>query len=73
MLRDAEGYMADWKQNEDGIFLLLENYCPICAAAQQCQNLCQSELDVFQKALGRTASFERTDYILAGVRAGVPI
>ena len=67
-LRDAEGYMADWEQNEDGSFLLLENHCPICAAAQQCQGFCQSELDVFQKALGRATHVERTDYILDGAR-----
>ena len=68
VLRDAEGYMADWQQNEDGSFILLENHCPICAAAKQCQGFCQSELDVFQKALGRSASVERTDYILEGAR-----
>ena len=67
-LRDVEGYMADWEQNEDGSFLLLENHCPICAAAQQCQGFCQSELDVFQKALGRATHVERTDYILDGAR-----
>ena len=67
-LRDAEGYMADWEQREDGSFLLLENHCPICAAAQQCQGFCQSELEVFQKALGKSASVERTDYILDGAR-----
>ena len=67
-LRDAEGYMADWQQGEDGSFMLLENHCPICAAAQQCQGFCQSELDVFQKALGRAGSVERTEYILDGAR-----
>ncbi len=67
-LRDTEGYMADWQQSEDGSFLLLENHCPICAAAQQCQGLCRSELAVFRKALGRAAHVERTDYILDGAR-----
>ena len=67
-LRDAEGYMTDWQQGEDGSFMLLENHCPICAAAQQCQGFCQSELDVFQKALGRAVRVERTEYILDGAR-----
>ena len=31
-LRAAEGYMAEWRPTEDG-YLLIENHCPICAAA----------------------------------------
>ncbi|MDF1794369.1 MAG: transcriptional regulator [Thalassobaculaceae bacterium] len=67
-LRDREGYMAEWKREADGALLLIENHCPICAAAATCQNLCRSELAVFQEALGRDALVERVDHVLAGGR-----
>lgn len=67
-LRDREGYMAEWKREEDGSLLLIENHCPICAAAARCQNLCRSELSVFREALGTDAVVERIDHVLAGGR-----
>ncbi|MGH7125834.1 MAG: helix-turn-helix transcriptional regulator, partial [Stellaceae bacterium] len=42
-VRAREGYMAEWRKDGDG-FLLLENHCPICAAAAACQGFCRSEL-----------------------------
>lgn len=67
-LRDREGYMAEWQREEDGSLLLIENHCPICAAAAKCQNLCRSELAVFQEALGQDVVVERVDHVLAGGR-----
>ncbi len=67
-IRRAEGYMAEWSAERDGSFLLLENHCPICAAATVCQGLCREELSVFQKVLGRDVSVERSEHILAGAR-----
>lgn len=67
-LREREGYMAEWRQEEDGSLLLIENHCPICAAAAKCQALCRSELAVFREALGRDAVVERIDHVLAGGR-----
>lgn len=67
-LRDREGYMAEWRREEDGSLLLIENHCPICAAAASCQNLCRSELNVFREALGSDAVVERVDHVLAGGR-----
>lgn len=67
-LRDREGYMAEWRRDEDGSLLLIENHCPICAAAERCQALCRSELDVFREALGTDAVVERVDHVLAGGR-----
>jgi predicted ArsR family transcriptional regulator len=66
-LRDREGYMAEWRQDEDGL-VLLENHCPICAAATACQGFCRSELALFRAVLGPAVSVERTDHILAGAR-----
>jgi predicted ArsR family transcriptional regulator len=67
-LRDREGYMAEWRREADGSLLLIENHCPICAAAAKCQNLCRSELSVFREALGADATVERVDHVLAGGR-----
>src|SRR3712207_4750749 len=40
-VRTEEGYMAEVKPEEQsGDFLLVENHCPICAAADACQGFC---------------------------------
>lgn len=64
-LRREEGYMAEWSRAGKG-FLLVENHCPICAAARFCQGLCAGELELFRAVLG--ARVERTEHILAGAR-----
>jgi predicted ArsR family transcriptional regulator len=66
-IRSREGYMAEWRADADG-FLLLENHCPICAAATACQGFCRAELDVFRAVLGPDVTVERTDHIPAGAR-----
>lgn len=66
--RDAEGYMAQMEKQTDGSFLLIENHCPICAAATECQGFCRSELDVFRRTLGPDTSVERVEHVLAGAR-----
>ena len=66
--RDAEGYMADTVQQEDGSVLLVENHCPICAAAQSCQDFCRSELAIFRRVMGEGCSVERSEHLLAGAR-----
>jgi predicted ArsR family transcriptional regulator len=67
-LRSEEGYMADWRAQPDGSFLLAENHCPICVAARTCQGLCRSELNIFAAVLGEDVSVTRVDHILAGAR-----
>lgn len=66
-LRSEEGYMAESTTAADGSLLLVENHCPVCAAARACQGLCRSEIDIFRAVLP-DASVERTDHILAGAR-----
>lgn len=68
LARDAEGYMAEVERADDGSLLLVENHCPICAAARECQNFCRSELEVFQRVLGPNASVERAEHLLSGAR-----
>ncbi|SFF76870.1 transcriptional regulator [Duganella sp. CF458] len=68
LARDVEGYMAEVEPQGDGSLLLVENHCPICAAARECQNFCRSELDVFQRVLGPDCTVQREEHILAGAR-----
>jgi predicted ArsR family transcriptional regulator len=68
LARDVEGYMAEVEQQGDGSLLLVENHCPICAAARECQNFCRSELDVFQRVLGPGCEVRREEHILFGER-----
>ncbi|MDF2798075.1 MAG: MarR family transcriptional regulator [Devosia sp.] len=67
-LRSDEGYMAEWREEDDGTLLLMENHCPICAAATACQGFCRAELDVFRQVLGEGANVERNEHIVAGGR-----
>lgn len=66
-LRSEEGYMAEIRLLPDG-WLLIENHCPICSAAEQCQQFCKSELAMFQQLLQGIASVSRIDYLLTGAR-----
>jgi predicted ArsR family transcriptional regulator len=65
--RAREGYMAECQPAEGG-FLLIENHCPICAAATECQGFCRSERDVFEQSLGSNISVERMEHIVGGDR-----
>lgn len=65
-IRCREGYMAESRVQEDGSFLLVENHCPICAAATICQGFCRAELSIFTEVL--QAQVERSEHILAGAR-----
>lgn len=66
-LRTDEGYMAQMRSLDDGSFLLIENHCPICAAATACTGLCAREQEIFQIVLG-DVNIERTEHIVAGAR-----
>lgn len=46
--------------------MLVENHCPICAAATACAGFCRSELETFRAVL--SAEVERSEHILAGAR-----
>ena len=66
-LRSREGYMARVEKQGAG-WLLVEDHCPICAAAASCQGLCRSELQIFQLCLGDGVRVERIEHVLAGAR-----
>jgi len=66
--RSLEGYMADTEARVDGSVLLHENHCPICTAAQACQQFCRSELAVFRRVLGPGTVVVRIEHQLEGAR-----
>lgn len=66
-LREADGYMAELQATDDG-YLLIENHCPICRAAQHCPTLCQSELNVFATLLGDGVNIQRLEHIIRDER-----
>ena len=66
-LRTEAGYMADWQATDHG-FRLVENHCPISAAAKACERFCRAELEVFRAALGPDCTIARTEHIVAGAR-----
>lgn len=68
LLRTTEGYMAQIQSLKDGSFLLIENHCPICAAAMSCTGLCARELEVFHEVLGEDVTIERKEHIIEGAR-----
>ena len=67
-LRNEEGYMAEVQRQPDGSFVLIQNHCPICAAATACSQLCDAELEVFRAIMGERVIIERTEHMLAGAR-----
>ena len=67
-VRTEEGYMAEVRDEEGGGLLLVENHCPICAAANACQGFCSTELDLFRSVLGPGVEVERVEHIVSGDR-----
>jgi predicted ArsR family transcriptional regulator len=65
-VRTEEGYMAEVKAEGQGSYLLIENHCPICAAANACQGFCATELDLFRSVLGPKITVERAEHIISG-------
>jgi predicted ArsR family transcriptional regulator len=74
-VRTVEGYMAETVAEEPGSvtgtddeagLLLIEHHCPICEAADSCQGLCRSELELFRTVLGDDVTVDRVQHLLAG-------
>ena len=65
-VRTEEGYMAEIRREEDGNYLLVENHCPICAAANACQGFCTTELELFRSVLGPGVKVDRAEHIIRG-------
>jgi predicted ArsR family transcriptional regulator len=67
-LRSEQGYMCEFKNVGMGSWLLIENHCPVYAAATACQSFCRSELEIFQTVLEDIATIERINHIIEGAR-----
>jgi predicted ArsR family transcriptional regulator len=67
-IRSAEGYMARLESLPGEGYLLIEDHCPICAAALACQGFCSIELEVFRSLLDEGWQIERQDHLLLGAR-----
>ena len=68
-VRTQEGYMARVEElDKPGDYLLIEDHCPICAAASACQGFCRSEFDIFRSVLGPSVEMERMEYLFEGGR-----
>jgi predicted ArsR family transcriptional regulator len=59
--------MAESRAEGEG-YVLIENHCPICVAATECQGFCRAEIDTFRAVLGPATSVERTEHIVQGDR-----
>jgi predicted ArsR family transcriptional regulator len=68
VLRNEEGFMAEVQRLPDGSFLLIQNHCPISAAAKECRKLCDSELEVLRAIFGESVAIERAEHIVTGNR-----
>ena len=66
-IRELAGYMAHMEPAGEG-WLLIENHCPICAAARKCQGFCRSELQIFRAAMGDDTLVERCEHLISGDR-----
>ncbi len=68
-LRTDEGYMAEYQQINQKEYLFIENHCPICAAANACQQFCLSELQLFKTLFkDDNITIKRVEHILADNR-----
>ncbi|SMO40815.1 helix-turn-helix transcriptional regulator [Gracilimonas mengyeensis] len=66
-IRSREGYMAEYKE-EDDAFIFIENHCPICLAAKACQGFCRAELQTFKALLGEDVQVTRVEHLLSDGR-----
>lgn len=66
-IRSREGYMAQYVK-EDGGFVLIENHCPICAAAQANREICHAEFKTLEGVFGNNVLINRIEFIIEGGR-----
>ena len=62
-IRDEEGYMACFDENEDG-YVLIEHNCPISVIAEEYPYVCEIELGLFRQSLG--TKVVREEHLMQG-------
>jgi len=55
-LREADGYMPVWEEQEDGSYVLRQHHCPILHVAEGCSEACAHELALFVDLLDAEVS-----------------
>ena len=64
-IRDEEGYMARYDENEnENDYVLIEHNCPIAVIAQEYPHVCEIELALFRQSLG--AKVVREEHLMQG-------
>ena len=62
-IRDEEGYMARFDENEND-YVLTEHNCPIALIAEEYPNVCEIETALFRQSLG--AKVVRVEHLMQG-------
>ena len=62
-IRDEEGYMARFHEEEND-YVLIEHNCPIAVIAQEYPHVCEIELALFRQSLG--AKIVREEHLMQG-------
>lgn len=66
-IRREECFMAEWGgAGDDGELEIVQNHCPIAAAARCCPHLCAGELVLFRSLLGGEVTVTRVEHLLSG-------
>ncbi|WP_337926686.1 metalloregulator ArsR/SmtB family transcription factor [Paenibacillus caui] len=63
-MQNENGYMAECEETKDGQFVLKEHNCPIFQVANEYNQACNCELELFQSLLG--TSVTRTECLAKG-------
>ncbi|MBC8163524.1 MAG: transcriptional regulator [Roseiflexaceae bacterium] len=59
-LLNEQGYMADWSQEPDGSFTLVEHNCPVDCVAREYAQTCSHELMLYEEVLGTPIAREES-------------
>ena len=62
-IRDEEGYMAEFSEDDEG-YMLVEHNCPIVSIAEEYPHVCETELALFRRSLGQ--KIHRDEHLMNG-------
>jgi predicted ArsR family transcriptional regulator len=65
LIRTEEGFMANWEQVDDDLYLLREQNCALYRVASNCPQVCAFEKKLFQRVLD-AVDVTRESHILSG-------
>ena len=62
-IRDEEGYMAEFTEDDED-YMLVEHNCPIVSIAEEYPHVCETELALFRRSLGQ--KIHREEHLMNG-------